>query len=322
MTAAIGLALLAFLLAGVAPRVMARMPQWRHVPGAALLAWQAISCSAVVSALLAGPAALWWLSRDGSASGAGEHGAHRLDRLAAYPLATAVAVTVTTVALVFLLRSGHRVGTRLRSVRRRHRELVDLLDPPESRASRASAEPEDPHTHEIGALREASVRVLEHPGASVYCLPGLRSRVVLSRGALDRLSSTELAAVLAHERAHLQARHDLILEFFTVVHEAVPRPVRSPQALREVNLLVEALADRRATRGPGGDPVALARALTHLAGGSSPEGAAGARTGPEQIGVRLRLIAAYPRHRWHLRLSAIVLSLVVLAAPFALFLLP
>ena len=54
--------------------------------------------------------------------------------------------------------------------------------------------------------------------------------------------------MLAHERAHLRARHDLILEFFTVVHEAVPAFVRSDAALREVTLLIEVLADRAAVR--------------------------------------------------------------------------
>ena len=141
----------------------------------------------------------------------------------------AVAALVTGIVTVRLLVSGDRVGRNLRSVRRRHRELVDLL-----------AMEGDGHT-----------RVLEHPTPTAYCLPGVRRRVVLTQGTIDRLSPDELEAVMAHERAHLVARHDLVMEFFTVVHEAVPRFVRSSTALHEVHLLIEVLADRAAVRRAG-----------------------------------------------------------------------
>lgn len=307
MAAAVGLALLALALAGVAPRVMASTTRWRHTPAAALLVWQATSLSAVVSALLAGPAALWSLTRHHDRSTGWS------ERFAAHPIATLATVLVTGVVVVFLLLSAHRVGTRLRTLRRRHRAMVDLLDPPSSRADDSARTDSD-----VTALREASVRVLEHPGASVYCLPGLRSRVVLTRGALEALSSLELEAVLAHESAHLQARHDLILEFFTVLHEAMPRPVRSPAALQEVHLLAEALADRRAAKARG--PIPLARALTQL-GGSTPEASPGAKVGPGDIAVRLRLIAASGQPTWYLTASSCALAAVILAAPVAILVL-
>jgi len=66
--------------------------------------------------------------------------------------------------------------------------------------------------------------------------------------------SLVLAAGRRHRHVHdlaleqLEAgervRHDLVLEFFTVVHHAVPAPVRCEAALAETHLLVEALADR------------------------------------------------------------------------------
>ena len=49
--------------------------------------------------------------------------------------------------------------------------------------------------------------------------------------AVDRARREELAAVLAHERAHLRHRHDLVLEFFTVLHTAAPPRLRSAAAL-------------------------------------------------------------------------------------------
>ena len=86
---------------------------------------------------------------------------------------------------------------------------------------------------------------------TAYCVPGLRSRVVLSQGTIDALSAAEVGAVLAHERAHLRERHDLILEFFSVMYTALPPILRSPEALREVRLLAEVLADRSAVKAVG-----------------------------------------------------------------------
>ncbi len=96
------------------------------------------------------------------------------------------------------------------------------------------------------------ISVLETEQPLAYCVPSLRtSRVVVSQGALDRLAPDELDAVLAHERAHLRARHDLVLEAFSVLHQAFPRWVSSASALREVRMLVEVLADRVAARDAG-----------------------------------------------------------------------
>ena len=94
-----------------------------------------------------------------------------------------------------------------------------------------------------------------------YCLPGLRQRVVISEGVVARLSEDELRAVLAHERAHLRARHDLVLEAFIALHEAFPRFVRSKSALGAVELLVEALADDQAVAATTPPPRPGARRL-------------------------------------------------------------
>jgi bla regulator protein blaR1 len=114
--------------------------------------------------------------------------------------------------------------------RRRQRALLALL---------AHGDPKVP-----GAL------VVDYPTAAAYCLPGLRSRiVVLSVGTLELLGRGELAAVLAHERAHLRERHDLVLLPFTALRRAFPRSVTCAEAYCSVALLVEMLADDRALRG-------------------------------------------------------------------------
>ena len=181
-----------------------------------------------------------------------------------------VAALVTGIVAVRLLISGDRVGRNLRSVRRRHRELVDLI-----------ATEGDGHT-----------RVLEHPTPTAYCLPGVRRRVVLTQGTIDRLSPDELEAVMAHERAHLAARHDLVMEFFTVVHEAVPRFVRSSRALHEVHLLIEVLADRAAVRRAG--VVTTARAIVGMADGPKPAGAMAIRESTADAKARIELLEGGP----------------------------
>jgi Zn-dependent protease with chaperone function len=114
--------------------------------------------------------------------------------------------------------------------RRRQRVLLALL---------AHGDPKVP-----GAL------VVDYPTAAAYCLPGLRSRiVVLSVGTLELLGRAELAAVLAHERAHLRERHDLVLLPFTALRRAFPRSAMCGEVHRAVALLVEMLADDRALRG-------------------------------------------------------------------------
>jgi Zn-dependent protease with chaperone function len=115
-----------------------------------------------------------------------------------------------------------------RQARRRQRTLLTLL---------AHGDPKVP-----GAL------VVDYPSAAAYCLPGLRSRIVVSVGTLELLGRRELAAVLAHERAHLRERHDLVLLPFTALRRAFPRSETCTRAHRAVALLVEMLADDRALR--------------------------------------------------------------------------
>jgi Zn-dependent protease with chaperone function len=112
--------------------------------------------------------------------------------------------------------------------RRRQRTLLTLL---------AHGDPKVP-----GAL------VVDYPSAAAYCLPGLRSRIVVSVGTLELLGRRELAAVLAHERAHLRERHDLVLLPFTALRRAFPRSATCTDALGAVALLIEMLADDRALR--------------------------------------------------------------------------
>jgi Zn-dependent protease with chaperone function len=250
--APLALALLAVTLTAGAPRLMARQERFRRAPRAALVVWQAVALSGVISGLAAAPLAVAVLAGG------------RAPRSA---WAAAAALGLSAVVLGRLLWAGHVVGSRLRAARREHRLLVDAL----------------------GEAVDDEVRVLAHPTPTAYCLPGLRRRVVLTEGTLRALPPDQLAAVLAHERAHLRERHDLVLEFFTVLHRSAPRWLRVPAALHEVRLLVEVLADRAARRATG--PVPLARALVALAGGTHPETALAATADPSATRARMALLA-------------------------------
>lgn len=277
------LAALAIVLAGPVPWALTHLPTLRRTPRAAMVLWQSVALAGVLAALGAG-LSLVTSRLDGGTS------------IRAYAV-TAVPLVLTGLVLARLLLSGHRVGTDLRVLRRRHRQLVDLL-----------AEDRD------------GVHVLEHRAPTAYCLPGLRPRVVVSSGTVETLTPDELAAVLAHERAHVRARHDLVLEAFTVLQQAFPAVVTSRQALDEVRLLVEVLADRAARRRCGAR--ALVTAFSALSGDGSSN-APNATLAVSDVGLRTRLELLLDDRRH--RLQAVVLLLAaaaVLVLPTLLVVIP
>ena len=122
--------------------------------------------------------------------------------------------------------------------------------------------------------------VVDHPAAAAYCVPGLRSAIVISAGALDLLDQAELAAVLAHERAHLRERHDLVLLPFTALLRAFRWSGVAREAYAAVALLVEMLADDRALRHRPARELATALLRVGAAGGAhAPTGALAAADG-------------------------------------------
>lgn len=302
MTTPLILGILALLLAGVAPRLLSRAGLLRRAPMSALLLWQAVTLAALLAAVGAGLSLathLWRSRPDGDTAWRIGVGPLSL------PLGLAVAafvVVLTAGALIRLGYSGHRVGRELRALRREHREYLDVL-------ARGAGD--------TGGRREMSV--LDHEVPVAYCVPAVgRSRVVVSAGALSRLEPDQLAVVLAHESAHLDARHDLVLEAFSVLREAFPPWMTHPPAVREVGLLVEVSADRRAARNRE-QRRHLARALVTLAEGrvgttgpaGSGVGLAAARSG---LVERVRLLGDEGRHR--------VQSTVVATAAVAVVALP
>jgi len=218
----------------------------RRSPAAAILLWQALGLAAGLAAVgtligLAMPASRIGLVRSVLRAGAllRAGGLFRLTGEVSFGAAGGVPMIVVAVRLacltagLVLLASLCWVlvaaSVAALQARRRQRALLTLL---------AHGDPKVP-----GAL------VVDYPNAAAYCLPGLRSQIVVSVGTLRLLGRGELAAVLAHERAHLRERHDLVLLPFTALRRAFPRSSTCTDAHRAVALLVEMLADDRALRG-------------------------------------------------------------------------
>lgn len=161
--------------------------------------------------------------------------------------------------------------------------------------------------------------LVEMAQPAAWCIPGRGSSVCLTSGAMALLSEREAEAVVQHERAHLRARHHLLVTVVDVVDRAFPGVPLFGRAPREMRRLVEMMADDSAAR-VAGRP-AVARALVHLAGQAGPDGglAAGGSTSAERA---WRLIAGRPPlSRTRRRLLAVLASALLLV-PIALVAVP
>ncbi|APF39765.1 M56 family metallopeptidase [Neomicrococcus aestuarii] len=145
-------------------------------------------------------------------------------------------VTLTHFALAFSTFLGlHLILTlvmtwyRISRQRLRHRNLLSLLSEPSDLAPNAL--------------------VIPHDSPVAYCVPGSgQSFTVLSRGLIAHLSDREIKAVIAHERAHLTQRHDLLILAFESWHRSLPWLPTARLARAAVSELIEMLADDAALR--------------------------------------------------------------------------
>ena len=286
---ALAFTIVALVLSGPVAAMLARASWPIRAPRAAIVLWQSIALAAVLSAFSAGIAIASRLFVPGPDGRPTATITSEIDALG-WPLWVAY-VIVFAVTLVIggrLTFAVLQVAIATRRRRAHHRMVVDL----------------------VGKSQGNHLRILDVAQPLAYCLPGVRSRVVVSEGALNALGDNEMAAILSHERAHLRARHDLVLEMFTAVHAAFPRFVRSGNALDAVRLLIEMLADDAAVRAAG--PTPLARALVACASGRTPSGALAAG-GPTTV-LRLRRLGGRPNSR-AVAATAYLAAAAVLAVP-------
>lgn len=275
MIAAVALLAYAGALALLGPRLLLGRADWlERAPRLGLALWQAATWSVLGAVVLAG---LVLVVPAGRAS----HGlADLLDAcqtmLQAHYGGVAQPVGVITGLIVAAGVSGWTLGGVLivlaDTARRRRGHLRAL-------AIVASRRPD------LGAM------VLEHDHPVAYCLPGRHRCVVLSTGALDRLDEDQLAAVLAHERAHLRGRHDVAVNVSRAVAAAFPGVPLFRAARREIAHLVELRADDIAAQRH--DRATVAAALVTVAVGRVPAAALGAGGASALVRVR-RLLDPHP----------------------------
>ncbi|MEU4576553.1 M56 family metallopeptidase [Nonomuraea sp. ATR24] len=278
------------------PRLLRRAGWADRAPRRAIAMWLAACGSVPVSALLAvfaaavpgpvvGHGLAGWLEIC-AAMFAGDARPDLARVLAALAVATSVVVWGSC--------AGGAVLAGARRERARHAEALSLLGR---------------HDNRLGAL------VVDHDERLAYCVPGRRGQAVITTGALRSLAPEQVAAVLAHERAHLRGRHHLLLAAAETFARACPRVPLFAEARAEVARLVELLADDVAARR---HPRAhLAAALVRLATGRAPAAALGA--GGETALLRIRrMLSPQPPLGRRERLTGGLTVTLLLAGPATL----
>jgi hypothetical protein len=283
---------------------LARARWARRAPRTAVACWQLIALAGVVStlgALLTVGVAPY---RRGIGPGLVDLGR---DLLAGHALVRVGPSQVTALAVGLGLALWLHVSlvtcvVRVARLRRRHRLILDLVAHDDSQVP--------------GAV------VLDHPQPAAYCLPGAPPTVVITRGALTLLDRAQVAAVLAHEKAHALERHDLVMLPFAVLRNALPGLAPVQRMTTAVSLLVEMCADDRAGR--GGTSMPLAGALLRFGAAGAvpgPPGTLAAVDGPITARIE-RLLRPGRAVPWAARLAAVISALVAAATPLSLFTFP
>ncbi|QSB06669.1 M56 family metallopeptidase [Natronoglycomyces albus] len=248
----LGLTALAIALAWPVPRVLARARWPQRDPIAAIIVWQAIGLAGGLSLIGAPliyalspldhhlPSSLAAFARQ---TLAGEPFAHlTAPHIAALAIAAALSAQLTIALAISALRT--------RRQRQQHRDSVALL---------ARDDPDRPETI-----------VIDHDRPAAYCVPGSPPLLVVTSGMRDTFAKGELDAVIAHEYAHLNYRHDILALPFMAWNQALPWIPSTAVARSSVSQLIEMMADDRASRTCDADTLAHAISL-----------AAGSHSGPE-----------------------------------------
>lgn len=249
MSAAVLLLLGTLLLTSLAPRAL-RSSWTERAPLLGIVLWGAVTVTVVGSVILAALS----LAAPPAMLEAGV-GAWVQACLAAIQVAYGAPEPAALIPLGGLLVAGGvtlRIvwcaAGEIRRVRRERREHLDALT--------------------LLGRAEGGVVVLSSDIPVAYCVPGRHERVVVSSGAIEQLEPSELAAVLAHERAHLAERHDLLVLAVRILTRAFGRVALFHRAEASMSRLVEMRADDVAAERSG--RLEVAAALVSVAAGASP----------------------------------------------------
>ncbi len=302
MTVPLALIAFACLVATVAPRLLARGTWTHRFPKLGILAWQASVSGVLTAGVLLALTAILPVEQVSLDLGHLLHACPdvlqgRYQLLDGHWVHLGSLMIAAGTFLALLRAVGVR-GLAVRRGRMRQRQLLDLL------------------VRQRDSLHGA--HVLDYGVPLAYCVPGGGGRIVVTTGAIAALDQRQLTAVMAHEHAHLDGRHDLVLFGADVASAAFPRSRFFRRARRELSLLVEMLADDEGSR--RSDRRVLASALVDLGQAPVPEGAVGA-TGDTVERVQ-RLIQAAPVLPRLRRLAVLGAATLVLAGPWVIAIAP
>lgn len=302
---AIGLGILAALLAVPVPLLLADARWPSRAPATALLLWQSIALAgglSMLGALIIGGLAPLGSNPFAAVSSAASY-------LAGGALPTDIAAGNVILLCTGVVLGAHlllTLGTTVLATerdRRRHRLLLDVLSTPST---------------------ESGTRLIDNDAPMAYCLPaGLHSVTVLSAGLVRALSADELRAVVAHERAHLAQRHHIVLTLFTAWNRALPWFPIASRARLAVGVLVEMLADDHARRSIPAPTLARAIGVVASLSETQPHGVHSAVPSVDSAALpRIRRLTA--GHSLPLAASAAIAfaALLLLAVPTAAIIVP
>ncbi|PZS08852.1 MAG: M56 family peptidase [Acidimicrobiales bacterium] len=297
---AVHLLLFATLVAVAVPRLLPQANWVYRSPQLGLFAWYAVlavmlssSLGAVLSLLVHWPnpryvACAWWAWCVNTL--AGSNGL--VDRV------FSGVVLVLAGSVVYRgARETWRTARRAARQRRQHARVLAMV-------GRSDAE--------LGAM------VVQHRQPVAYMVSGT---VVVTSGAIKALPAGQLAAVLAHERAHAAGRHHLLLECARLLTAAFPKAAVFAQAHQQIGRLVELRADDVAISGHS--RLDLARALVTCAEAAAqvtaliPVGAVAATGGRALERIERLLAPPTPLPQWA-RFAAMAGLVAVLSVPVLL----
>ena len=297
MTTALWLLVYGLALAWLAPPLLGRLTRTGLSPQMGVAAWLTAVATTIIAWMVA-----FVLMAVATLDGIGDSSAVALclelfgfSEHAGLP-GVGGSIVLVTVGLaatgVFVARTGRSVS-RLWSRSREHAKAVLLV-------GRRTARP--------------GVVVVDAHRPAAYCVLGHPSAVVVTSAAWSSLSGSELAAVLAHEQAHLAGRHHQILMVLRAMAMALPRLPLMRQSADAVAELLEMCADDAAARRYGVNPLLgglLALAEPHHA---PTEGLAAAGTAVAARAMRLAE-PARNRAKWSQRVMLSLIMALMLGAP-------
>lgn len=253
MTVAAALLLYVVVVAAAGSKLLVRITADGGAPRLAIAAWltavaTVLGCSVAAIAMLLVEAAGHWDSPDALLVSCLERLQAILVGHAGWP-ARIVATVAVAMAVGSLMAICVRVGRALSRMRTHTFEHADAV-------------------RLVGRSDGSDVVLVEASEPAAYCVAGRPPAIVVTTGALDALDATELAAVVAHERAHLDGRHAYVVAAVRGLAAALPRVALFGSAATHISSLLEMCADDAAARRHGRQP--LLAGLLALSGAGTP----------------------------------------------------